>query len=200
MLSPFGARASGHPVLLLRRQSAGRAAPRDDGNGKMRRAPSPVFFAGAGCAVIRPPPSAGPSFAPAKKRGEWSAGWRNHCFSAAFPFGERGRLSALHPDQLAPSGLICGDFCPRGRNFRARTRAAFGQPDPGSFRRPSSAPRPAHRRQSPVVGTDGDPGPPECRLAKPARGRHPCPTSRTPLEAPLVGQVRACWRRIWAEL
>ena len=40
---------------------------------------------------------------------------------------------------------------PRGRSFRTRTGPSW-VPDPGSFRRPSSAPRPAHRRAVPRNG------------------------------------------------
>src|ERR1035437_1057225 len=43
---------------------------------------------------------------------------------------------------LRSPGLFAGDFCPRGRNFRARTGPCWA-PDPAGFRPPSSAPRPA---------------------------------------------------------
>ena len=90
----------------------------------------------------------------------------------------RARHSALHG----------GDFCPRGRNFRARTER-IPPPRSGQLSPPFVRATSSHQRQSPVVGTDGDPGPPECVLARHARWRRTCPTSRTPLEAPLIGQA-----------
>jgi len=43
-------------------------------------------------------------------------------------------------------------------------------------------------RRAAVVPPDRVPGPPECRVANPARGRHTCSTSRSPLEAPLMSR------------
>ena len=69
-------------------------------------------------------------------------------------------------------------------------RGREGSPPPsGQLSPPFVRAASSQLRQSPVVGTDGDPGPPECVLAKHARGRRTCPTSRTPLEAPLIGQA-----------
>ncbi len=57
------------------------------------RAASPVFFCGAGYAVV--------SFCPPQRRGRWRARWRNHClFCAALPLERRGRLMARHRGRL----------------------------------------------------------------------------------------------------
>ena len=65
-------------------------------------------------------------------------------------------------------------FLSRGPRFLGRAICASPSPA-GSLRRGRSAP-------------DRVPGPPECVAANHARGRRACPTSRTPLEAPLMSR------------
>ena len=49
----------------------------------------------------------------------------------------------------------------------------------------------SHSRQSPVVGTDGGPGPPECEVTSLARGRHPFSRFSSVLqERPSLEKVR----------
>ena len=88
----------------------------------------------------------------------WRAARRNHSYvcastGCAAPFG-------------APPAAF---FSPRGR------ASGCGTGDlpllPADFRPPSSAPASSHSRQSPVVGPDGYPRPPECGVTSPARRR-----------------------------
>ena len=66
------------------------------------------------------------SFAlPLKNMRGWRAKWRNNCsFSAALPLENAERLSARHPDKLAPSGVICGVSSCAGPRFRGPSRQA----------------------------------------------------------------------------
>ena len=89
----------------------------------------------------------------------------------------RKRLSTLHR----------GDFCPRGHAsgywaaFRPLIRQAFAR---------LSRTRPADQRQSPVLGPDDYPRPPECAAQRlpHARRRHPPPrANRRPGNAPQWG-------------
>ena len=91
-----------------------------------------------------------------------------------------------------------GDFFDPGTVLPAQARAS--SPSRQAFAHPSPVPS-SHLRQSPVVGSDGYPRPPGSMLARHGRGRRIrpvrvtppaklslCPTSVTPLEAPLTGQ------------
>jgi len=74
-------------------------------------------------------------------------------------FEERGRLSALHPDRLAQSGLIWWRFL--------FPRSAF----PGTRRWP--VPVQQALCGAVVMPPDRVPGPPECEVTSLARGRNP---------------------------
>jgi hypothetical protein len=148
-------------------------------SGSNGHALSPVFLAAPGTpsslprcggAYLSPPPKSEGNGAPGGATISPDAWWRQRALR------RRARHSALHG----------GDFRPRGRNFRART-GGLRPPRSGQLSPPFVHAASSHQRQSPVVGTDGDPGPPECVLARHARGRRACPTSRMPLEAPLIG-------------
>jgi hypothetical protein len=78
------------------------------------------------------------------------------------------------------------------RTFVLRRCGASRRAITASFRLPARAHRAFARLLAPsaralVPGGRGS-APSERRLAKPARGRRPCPTSGSPLEAPLDGQ------------
>jgi hypothetical protein len=135
-----------------------------------------------GGAVACPPRAAGPSFAPpAKKARGWSAE-RRYQVSAVrrgAPCDKRARHSALHV-----------------RLFRPRRRTSGQDAGGARYERPLSGGLPpafvpaasSHQRQPVVMPADGWPGPPGREAANLARGRRPCPTPRTPLEAPLMGR------------
>jgi hypothetical protein len=83
----------------------------------------------------------------------------------------------------------------QSRRLSARTSRRFLSPGPyfrvlgiypAGFRPPSPAPVQPSKRQSPVVGPDDYPGPPECAGIRPphARRRRIPPHSKTPHEAP----------------
>ena len=74
--------------------------------------------------------------------------------------GEAHRLTALHQRRFWGEGIVLP-----GQDGRR------GVPDPAGFRRPSSCPRPAVKRQSHVVGPDDDPSLPDAVGANHARGR-----------------------------
>ena len=102
-----------------------------------RRACAPVFFNGAGYAVVQPA-FAGPSLALEQSK-EWSAKRRTSLPSCRVLFWRT----------RAPLGAPRRLFCPRGRNFRARTRAAFGSTRSGRLSPPFVRAASSHRRQSP---------------------------------------------------
>ena len=118
-----------------------------------RHAPSPVFFSGAGCAVFLPRRSGAFCMPPAKSRG-WSAKRRTSLSVAAFPLGERGRLSALHRGFAPPA--FARDTGP-------------GSALPGT----RLAPIPVQRapRGGVLVPPGRFPGPPGSGVTNPARGR-----------------------------
>ncbi len=131
------------------------------------------------------------------------------------PFDVRGmkrRKAQLCSQWRVPSAACDSDL--RCAHAFRRSIAAFLFPGP-CFRvlgtgivpviRPAFAslhPHPSSRkRQSPVVGPDGYPGPPESVLARHVRGRHTLShLQRRPREAPLVGQgwrnISLDWRRV----
>jgi hypothetical protein len=88
------------------------------------------------------------------------------------PLGSRLRLTAstgrAHSRARRLPALHRGFLCPRDRNFRVRDKGRR-PPSSGSFRRLHRHPC-SHSRQIPVVGADGDPGPPGwgVRLSPPA--------------------------------
>ena len=90
----------------------------------------------------------------------------------------RARHSALHG----------GDFCPRGRNFRART-GGLRPPRSGQLSPPFVRAASSHQRQSPIVGTDGDPGPPGDGVTSPARRRGASRCRACPTSAPFSGSI-----------
>ena len=101
----------------------------------------------------------------------------------------RKRLSTLHR----------GDFCPRDRSSGQRRRAPHSA-DPDGFPPFTNATSSQHEWQTPVVGPDGDPRPPECVRERlpPARRRHiPPRASRRPGNAPSSG---AGWMGIYTEV
>jgi hypothetical protein len=155
----------GHPALCSRSCEAARAVP--------RAPPSPIKLSNSPCSAARILCGAGyavvPSLALARKRGEWSAERRTISRSAlrrARALRKRARHSALHR----------GDFCSRGPRFLGRGICASPSPA-GSLRKGHSAPR-SGPRASRVRACEARP-----------RAPLPTPTSRTPLEAPLMGQV-----------
>ena len=131
-----------------------------------------VLCRGAGCAClslsrthVRGCPRTGVrgSRSPQKERGGWSAVWRltlAPCGAAPFREG------------CSPHGAPPRRLCDTGR--------AFGKVSKTHAVSQLLAGGPSASGRSPV--------PPERRLAKPARGRRPCPTSGSPLEAPLDEQ------------
>ena len=121
----------------------------------LANASPPVFFAAPGNAVFL-------FSSPSEKSRGWSTEWRTGSFRlAAFPFGERGRLSALHRGFSVPGTVT--SVCAAGSSSLPRS---------GGFRRLRRHPC-SHSRQPPVVGADGDPRPPGCGgTFVPARGRH----------------------------
>jgi hypothetical protein len=84
----------------------------------------------------------------------------NPRLAACASLAKDARLSALHR----------GDFCPRGRTS-GRGRAGMPRPLSGQLSPPFIRAASSHSRQSPIVGTDGDPGPPGSGVTSPARGR-----------------------------
>jgi hypothetical protein len=104
--------------------------------------------------------------------------WPQHAVRSAGHQRPRKRLSILHR----------GDFCLRGRTsgYWARAHCPTIRPAFAAFTRT----RPAHEGQTPVMGSDDDPEPPECagqRLPR-ARRRHPSPhTSKRPRKRPSAG-------------
>jgi hypothetical protein len=101
----------------------------------------------------------------------------------------RKRLSTLHR----------GDFCPRDRSSGQRRRPPQSA-DPDGFPPFTNATSSQHEWQTPVVGPDGDPRPPECVRERlpPARRRHiPPRANKRPGNAPSSG---AGWMGIYAGL
>jgi hypothetical protein len=95
---------------------------------------------------------------------------------------------------LAIRRSTCGDFCPRVRVswFMDRSGGPWRHPLVGGQRLGSPTtlgPFPVQRapRGVTVVSPDRFPGPPECRLAKPARGRRTLPSRLPGLEAERAG-------------
>ena len=94
----------------------------------------------------------------------------------AGPQRPRKRLSTLHR----------GDFCPRDRSSGQRRRAPHSA-DPDGFPPFTNATSSQHEWQTPVVGPDGDPRPPECVRERlpPARRRHiPPRANKRPWQRP----------------
>ena len=122
-----------------------------------------------------------PLMCPPQSARGWSAGRRNHL--SPLPFGRRAFGGA------SPSGTPPRLFCPRGRNFRARTG---GQRPPRSGRLSPAFVRAAF---SPcgrplLVGADGGPRPPGSGVTSPARRRRTHPALCSVLQdAPRVGRV-----------
>jgi hypothetical protein len=132
---PRALRAAGGGVCEITPPGSLRSPPSPFRGGIRKRASvSARILCGAGYAVVPPSPlraSADKPLPPGIKPRVWRADRRSHPSCARTVAGAR-RLSARH-------GRL---FCPRDRNFRART-GGIPLPDPGRFRRPSSAPRPA---------------------------------------------------------
>ena len=79
-----------------------------------------------------------------------------------------------------------GDFCPRDRSSGQRRRAPHSA-DPDGFPPFTNATSSQHEWQTPVVGPDGDPRPPECvreRLPPARRRRIPVPPQDASRSAP----------------
>ncbi|MDX6611154.1 MAG: hypothetical protein QOD75_340 [Blastocatellia bacterium] len=133
-------------------ETAASPPPQDEGGAA--NAPPALFFA------ARAAPSL--PFCPGKNRGSGApSGAPNNPRLArrGVPLAKGTRLSALHR----------GDFGLRDRASGARTADSSPTLSRG-FRRVRPAPS-SHQRQSPVVGPDGYPRPPECVAANHARGR-----------------------------
>ena len=81
-----------------------------------------------------------------------------------------GEARARLARRARPAALHRGDFCPRGR---ASGRGGAGVPRPlsGQLSPPFIRAASSHSRQSPIVGTDGDPRPPGSGVTSPARRR-----------------------------
>ena len=146
---------------------------------RARQDPSPLYFAARGAdrmsglpdirhsRTLPCPALRGLACSLARKRREWSAERRTI-----------GR-SALRRARALRSALTT-----------RRSIAAISAPGVRVSWDEAFAPVPV--QQAPcggvIVPPDRVPGPPECVLAKHARGRRTCPTSRTPLEAPLMSR------------
>ena len=127
-----------------------------------RHAAAPEFLAAPG----RPsssPPSRVQAFLPSNKSRGRSAERRilqHPRLPARAPVATGARRSALHRGFSVPGAVASG----RGREGSpSLIRAAFAALRPRRV-------QPTEGR-SPVVGTDGDPGPPECEVTSLARGR-----------------------------
>jgi hypothetical protein len=88
----------------------------------------------------------------------------------------------------APLGAPSRLFCPRGRNFRART-GGLRPPRSGQLSPPFVRAASSHSRRSPLVGTDGDPGPPGDGVTSPARRRRTSRCRACPISAPFSGSI-----------
>jgi hypothetical protein len=88
----------------------------------------------------------------------------------------------------APRGAPRRLFCPRGRNFRART-GGLRPPRSGQLSPPFVRAASSHQRQSPIVGTDGDPRPPGDGVTSPARRRRTSRCRACPISAPFSGSI-----------
>jgi len=84
-----------------------------------------------------------------------------------------------------------GDFCPRDRSSGQRRRAPHSA-DPDGFPPFTNATSSQHEWQTPVVGPDGDPEPPECAGYITLRPQAPQSRShfKTPHEAPHANRIR----------
>ena len=120
-------------------------------------ASSPLFFTARGTPSSLSRPS--------KKPRGWSTEWRTSLAVAAFPFGERGRLSALH------------------RGVLRRPVRAFGQSPEGHAVSELLAGHPSVPGQSPAP-----PGSSECVSPNP-RAPHPAPPSRRLMRAPSMSRT-----------
>ena len=117
---------------------------------RVRRSPRPAF--------------AGLLLAPRIKRGDGApsgASLFNPRLTACAPLAKGARRSALHRGFSVPGAVTSGRG--PGRLSANPIRAAFAALRPRRVQ-PTEG-------QSPVVGTDGDPGPPECEVTSLARGR-----------------------------
>jgi len=106
----------------------------------------------------------------------------------AHPFNSRLAACASLAKDARPVALHRGDFCPRGRNFRART-GGLRPPRSGQLSPPFVRAASSHSRQSPLVGTDGDPGPPGDGVTSPARRRRTSRCRACPISAPFSGSI-----------
>ena len=142
------------------------------------QAPAPVFFTGAGYAVF-PPRCAGPFLVPPKNRG------------GGAPLGAAGILRAapsfrkVRAPLRAPPGQACAvrAYLPAisvpGAALPRAEGPVFPGPYPGSFRRPSSASRPAIKGSPSWWGRTATRGLPGAGLRAPPAGAASHPASMT---------------------
>ena len=96
------------------------------------------------------------------------------------------RLTARHTaDKFTRSATAMGDFCPRDRSSGQRRRAPHSA-DPDGFPPFTNATSSQLEWQTPVVGPDGDPGPPECAgyVTPRPQAPHPVPLQDASRSAP----------------
>jgi hypothetical protein len=146
------------------------------------------ILGGAGYAVTLPGFRRARSFAPRIKRGDGAPRGASVFRLAAFPFGERGRLSALHRDVFLTAP---------GRAFRLSVSPCLRLGDSDPFwaaassepRASLNGPPSASSWQGTVVSPGGAPAPPGCRRSVrllPA-GAASDPTFMTPHDSALGG-------------
>ena len=151
------------------------------------------YYRRRGGAVFHSPPQRGLLFVPRQKcRGDGApqGALSVRAFAARAPFAKGARPAALHRGFSVPGAVLPGGM--QGR--------PFGLPLSGGL---PPAFDPAHVQPFKAAGLSA--GGRLARasrgvLARHTRGRRTCPTSRSPLEAPLIGQVKQPWRMILAEL
>jgi hypothetical protein len=176
IMSPPLAESSSKTMSLMRRRTQAQAGISPALSRCLRCAPvcgqasSPVFFIAPGRRTS--------FFVPfGKTEGDGAPKKRILVASSHTNQGVR-RLSALHPDKLAPSGLIWRLFCPRVRVswFMDRSGGPWRHPLVGGQRLGGPAtigPFPVQRapRGVTVVSPDRLPGPPGSGVTSPARRR-----------------------------